>query len=161
MIPECQQMPRSVIIAGEILSGIFGFIGLSNILLIIIILKNKSLRLNIHFYIINMNATSILFLCVTVLDAIYIYYEEYPFNDKVLNFHTYIWEAILHSNVISLIFITYERHTAVFQPFKYKNSIKSTSIKIIITWVISLILAIPFIFAYKLNSSECTSQVTY
>lgn len=158
-ITNCDEFGSGFIILGEVITGILCFIGLTNLFLIFIIILNKSLRANIHLYVINMCFTSIMFLCTIILDAIYIYYDDYIFGENVLSFHTWLFEAILFSNVISLLVITYERYIAVFHPLKYKSSVKHTGIKIILIWILSGLLAIPFIFTYHLVDSGCETQV--
>ena len=148
--PTCFQIVTSSLTAVISLVSISAFVG--NILVTVAFFKNATLRTSPNYFIINM-AVSDLFTALTIWP---LYATEGMLSRKQLidePMATVVCKLGLYSrsvsqlvSIMSLVVIVVERFIAVVHPFQVKKFTKRLrAVLLILTWIISLLVAIPFI----------------
>ena len=148
--PTCFQTVTSTLTAVISLVSISAFVG--NILVTVAFFKNASLRTSPNYFIVNM-AVSDLFSALTIWP---LYATEGMLSRKKLmdepmatvlcKLGQYSRSVSQLVSIVSLVLIIVERFIAIVHPFQVKNFTKRfRAVLLILTWIISVLVAIPFI----------------
>ena len=147
---SCFQIVTSTLTAVISLVSISAFVG--NILVTIAFFKNASLRTSPNYFIVNM-AVSDLFSALTIWP---LYATEGMLSRKQLidePMATVVCKVGQYSrsvsqvvSIVSLVLIVVERFIAIVHPFQVKKFTKRLrAVLLVLTWLISLLVAVPFI----------------
>ena len=148
--PSCFQIVTSTLTAVISLVSILAFVG--NILVTVAFLKNAALRTSPNYFIVNM-AVSDLFSALTIWP---LYATEGMLSRKQLideSMATVVCKLGQYSrsvsqlvSTVSLVVIVVERFIAIVHPFQAKKVTKRLrAILLILTWILALLVATPFI----------------
>ena len=148
--PKCFQIVTSTLTAVITFVSFSAFVG--NILVTIAFFKNATLRTCPNYFIVNM-AVSDLFSSLTVWP---LYATEGMLSKKhlidepmatvVCKLGQYSRSVSQLVSIVSLVLIVVERFIAIVHPFQVKKFTKRLrAVLLILTWIISLLVAIPFI----------------
>ena len=151
----CSQIVSTTLTAVISFVGIWAFVG--NILVTVAFFKNATLRTSPNYFIVNM-AVSDLFSTLTIWP---LYATEGMLSKKQLidePMATVVCKLRLYSrsvsqlvSTVSLVLIVVERFIAIVHPFQVKSLTKRLrAVLLILTWIISLLLGIPYISFSKI-----------
>ena len=158
---------------------IFGFFG--NIILLWVILVNRSFHTPINYYLVNLSVSDLLILIIGMPHDLYLMWNRYPypFEEAICRLRAFFAEASMISSVLTITVLTIERYTAIVHPLsaamvsaKRRNDIDSVAgfkhidifrccrewgrfkkvrITVIIVWLLSPIFSLPFTLQVALS----------
>ena len=132
------------------------FIGLiGNIMTIIIIEYNTHLRTPTNFYLLNLAVSDLMILmCNLPLEMIEIHYGQWPLPIIFCRLRNISAEFFTCSSILTILAFTCERYFAIVHPihFHQLSHFRRAQNVILIIWLISLIVSIPFGFSYEIVS---------
>ncbi|KAL5288015.1 hypothetical protein ACFFRR_008700 [Megaselia abdita] len=117
-----------------------------NLIIIILVAKNKSLRTPTNLLIANMASADFLTLLIgPILFMIHDFYQNYELGAVGCRLEGFLEGAFLVTAVLNLSAISYDRLSSIVLPMysKFKLNVKRTKIVMAITWMIGFSFAIP------------------
>lgn len=131
---------------------LIGCIG--NILLIIVILRNRGLRTATNLLIANMALADFLTLLICpTLFMIHDFYQNYELGSVGCKMEGFLEGLFLITSVLNLIAVSYDRLTAIVLPQEAKLTVRGVKFVIAASWVIGILMALPLLIYryYRVN----------
>ncbi|KAM7532506.1 hypothetical protein Aperf_G00000132418 [Anoplocephala perfoliata] len=102
----------------------FGFFG--NVILLWVILINRSFHTPINYYLVNLSVSDLLILVLGLPHDLYMMWNRYPypFEECMCQLRTFLAEASMISSVLTITVLTIERYIAVVHPMSIAMSLK-------------------------------------
>jgi hypothetical protein len=133
-----------------------------NILVILVVYRNKSLRNSTNYFIVNMAISDLLVPILVIPRTVKVIISQSEAWDisgvsgeilcKVFHFLSDAPPAV---SILSLICISSDRFCAVMFPLRHKKTCTPRCVTIVLTWLISFAALAPNLYAYKLEHQRC------
>lgn len=156
-----------------------GFFG--NVILLWVILVNRSFHTPINYYLVNLSVSDLLILVLGLPHDLYMMWNRYPypFEEGICQLRAFLAEASMISSVLTITVLTIERYIAIVHPLsgaisgtKRRNDFdgtiriknrdlfkccrewgrfKKVRITVIVVWILSPLFSLPITMQVALN----------
>ncbi|XP_041370960.1 cholecystokinin receptor type A-like [Gigantopelta aegis] len=127
---------------------VVGIIG--NVLVIQAVLRLKVMRTRMNYFLMSLSVADLLVLTVCQPSAMMEFYgkERWLIGEAMCKIVPFLENASLHSSILTLLTIGFERYCAICYPFRKQRDghLNKTRTSIAAIWVVSYVLSLPFIF---------------
>ncbi|XP_034314832.2 substance-P receptor isoform X1 [Magallana gigas] len=149
-VPVWEMVVKSVIYGIITISSLFG-----NVLIIVIVMKNKTMKTVTNYYIVNLAVADLMvtLTCtwVTLVDNLT---EGWILGAFFCKLNTFTKVLSLVASVLSLTQIAYDRFFGIVFALRARMTERRASISLVIIWIFSIIVALPVLIYRQLKSRE-------
>lgn len=135
----------------KILFALLDSVGISgNLIVILTILLNGSMRSGVYFLLCNLAVSDLLF-AILMSFHINMLTEKYnwQFGETFCKIYFFSYRLFYSVSMLNLIMITVQRYRATRYPFAFRFKARRTSTLIITCWVLAAVISSPFLFVMK------------
>ena len=134
--------------------SVVGFLG--NCLVFHAVLRHKKRQLN-DFLILNLSLTDFGACVISIpLDLVQMFTKNFPFGKALCHVVYPFQSVLLYVSVMTLLFMSWERYRLIVTPMKEKITVKIGLVVIAMTWLLSILIVLPYALSLKLVESDCT-----
>ncbi|XP_062604246.1 substance-P receptor-like isoform X2 [Saccostrea cucullata] len=155
-VGDIKEVPLWEILVKSIIYGIITILSLiGNVLIIVIVMNNKTMKTVTNYYIVNLAVADLMvtLTCtwVTVVDNLT---EGWTLGAFFCKLNTFTKVLSLVASVLSLTQIAYDRFFGIVFALRARMTERRASISLVIIWIFSVIVGIPVLFFRQLKSRE-------
>ncbi|XP_067657595.1 QRFP-like peptide receptor [Haliotis asinina] len=131
---------------------------LGNVMVIQVVARMKAMRTQMNFFLMSLSVADLLVLVICQPSALLEFYgkDRWLIGEAMCRLVPFLENASLHSSVLTLLTIGFERYYTICHPLKDQNTCLLTSTGVFVTciWVLAYILALPFVFLTVLEDAK-------
>ncbi|XP_071090443.1 QRFP-like peptide receptor [Haliotis cracherodii] len=145
------EMPLYLILYFTIINTVVFLTGIiGNTLVIQVIVRLKSMRTRMNYFLMSLSVADLLVLLVCQPSAMLEFYgkDRWMLGEVMCKIVPFLEHASLHSSGLTLLTIGFERYLAICHPLKEHRGCHLASACIVITviWLVSYVMSLPFVF---------------
>lgn len=136
--------------------GIISVLGiLGNVLVLKAIVSNRRRKVS-DYLIVNLCATDLGACIVSIpLDLVERAWKSFPFGAFLCKIVYPFQTILMAASVMTLLAMSYERYRMIVTPFKRHITSRAAIGTIIVAWVISILLVVPYMLVLQLEEDQC------
>ncbi|XP_072899084.1 neuropeptide Y receptor type 1-like [Hemitrygon akajei] len=159
---QCYSPSAMIFILALIYSAII-ILGVSgNLLLIIIIIKQKEIHNVTNILIVNLSVSDLIIsiMCLP-FTFVYTFMDHWIFGEAMCKLNTMIQCISITVSIFSLVLIAVERHQLIINPRGWRPNNKHAYLSIAIMWAVAILTALPFPLFHILTSDQIQYDARY
>ncbi|XP_074644015.1 QRFP-like peptide receptor [Tubulanus polymorphus] len=137
---------------------LFGLVG--NILVILVIVRNKEMRNSTNYFILNLSVADLFVLIICMPSALLEFHAKdvWYLGEAMCKLVPYLENLSALASVLTILAISFERYYAICHPFQAQyNCTISRSLKVLTAvWLFAIIVSAPFILTTRLGKAVFT-----
>ncbi|XP_074087680.1 neuropeptide Y receptor type 6-like [Macrotis lagotis] len=142
-----------ILLIAYIIVIVVGLFGNLSLIIIIIIKKQREAKNVTNILIANLSLSDIL-MCIMCIPftVIYTLMDYWIFGDTMCKLTSYAQSVSITVSIFSLVLIAVERYQLIVNPRGWKPKVSHAYWGILVTWLFSLLLSVPFLLTYHLTN---------
>ncbi|XP_078262916.1 neuropeptide Y receptor type 1-like [Rhinoraja longicauda] len=152
---QCYSPPAMIFILALVYSAII-ILGVSgNLLLIIIIMKQKEMHNVTNILIVNLSVSDLLIsiMCLP-FTFVYTFMDHWIFGEAMCKMNSMIQCISITVSIFSLVLIAIERHQLIINPRGWRPNNKHAYLSIAFMWTVAMLTALPFPLFHILTNEQ-------